>query len=323
MLVKDPNSIRLAMLGMVEGNGHPYSWSAIINGGYDRNAMAACPYPVIPQYLGAQPDGALGIAGAKVTHIWCDDPTDSARVAKAALIPHIVSRPEDVIGQVDAVIIATDKGNEHINRARSFLEAGIPAFIDKPLTDNIEDLQRFVDWHRAGRIFGSTSCMRYSGEFAQCRQQLATVGEPRLIVLTMCKSWERYGIHALEAVYPFLTPGQWQSVTNTGTADANIVHLRHASGVDILLPTIADMYGAFARLGVYGTKGSLSADFQDTFFAFKSQLVAFVDFLRTGNPPVPFEHTIELMKLLIAGIRSRESGGRKITLSEITLKEDT
>ena len=24
--------IRLAMLGMIEGNGHPYSWSAIING---------------------------------------------------------------------------------------------------------------------------------------------------------------------------------------------------------------------------------------------------------------------------------------------------
>ncbi|MDD3926903.1 MAG: hypothetical protein PHT33_09620 [bacterium] len=27
--------IRLAMLGMVDGNGHPYSWSAIFNG-YDR-----------------------------------------------------------------------------------------------------------------------------------------------------------------------------------------------------------------------------------------------------------------------------------------------
>ena len=34
-LVDDPQKIRLAMLGMVDGNGHPYSWSAIINGRYE------------------------------------------------------------------------------------------------------------------------------------------------------------------------------------------------------------------------------------------------------------------------------------------------
>ena len=38
--------LRLAMLGMIEGNGHPYSWSAIVNG-FDPAAMAAGPYPAI------------------------------------------------------------------------------------------------------------------------------------------------------------------------------------------------------------------------------------------------------------------------------------
>ena len=33
------DSIRLAMLGMVDGNGHPYLWSAIFNG-YDPDEMA-------------------------------------------------------------------------------------------------------------------------------------------------------------------------------------------------------------------------------------------------------------------------------------------
>ena len=50
-LVSDPNRIRLAMLGMVEGNGHPYSWSAIINGGFDAATIKDCPYAAIPQYL--------------------------------------------------------------------------------------------------------------------------------------------------------------------------------------------------------------------------------------------------------------------------------
>ena len=65
-LVRRPDDIRLAMLGMVEGNGHPYSWSAIINGRYDMARMAECGYPSIPEYLGAQPKEALGIPGARV-----------------------------------------------------------------------------------------------------------------------------------------------------------------------------------------------------------------------------------------------------------------
>jgi len=36
----------LAMLGMIPGNGQPYSWSAIVNG-FDPTTMTACPYRVI------------------------------------------------------------------------------------------------------------------------------------------------------------------------------------------------------------------------------------------------------------------------------------
>ena len=32
-IVKNPNQIRLGMIGMSEGNGHPYSWSAIFPNG--------------------------------------------------------------------------------------------------------------------------------------------------------------------------------------------------------------------------------------------------------------------------------------------------
>ena len=315
-LVPDPQNIRLAMLGMVDGNGHPYSWSAIINGGYDAEAMAQCGYPTIPQYLGAQPPSALGIAGARVTHVWCDDRADAIKVARAARIEHVVEQPEHVIGQVDAVIIPTDKGGEHVERARPFVEAGLPVFVDKPLVDRADDLRQFLRWHEAGKPLMSTSCMRYSREYAALRSRLTEVGQPRLITITTPKSWERYGIHALEAVYPFLAPGGWQSVANTGTAEANIVHARHRDGVDVVLAAVADLYGAFGWLSVYGTQGALVTQFQDTFFAFKTQLQVFIEYLRTGRLPFPFEETVELMQVLIAGIRSREDAGRTVMLEE-------
>ena len=316
-LVKDPDHIRLAMLGMVDGNGHPYSWSAIVNGEYDADEMARCGYPVIPQYLGAQPPAALGIAGAKVTHVWCDNAADARKVARAARVPHVVDRPQDVIGRVDAVIIPTDTGWEHVDRARPFVEAGLPLFIDKPLTDRQDHLRQFVAWRRAGHPILSTSCMRYAKEFVAARRQLAEVGELRLITVTTSKSWERYGIHALEGVYPLLAPGGWQWVANTGDRAANIVHARHAGGTDVVLAAVNDMLGAFGCLNCHGTTGTLAARFADTFHAFKAQLAAFVEYLRTGELPFPFDETVELMKIIIAGIRSREEGGRRVMLSEI------
>lgn len=308
--------LRLAMLGMVEGNGHPYSWSAIFNG-YDPEAMAVCPYPAIPEYLSAQPKESFGIDGAKVTHIWCDRREDAESVAQASLVPNILKDPEEALGQVDAVIIPTDKGEEHLDRARLFIEAGLPVFIDKPLTIREDHLVQFARWVEEGKPILSTSCMRYAREYAELRRRLEEVGEIRLITMTTPKSWERYGIHALEGVYPFLEPGGWLDVANIGTEEKNIVHLRHASGAEVVIAAIADLYGAFGYLNVYGTKGSRCAVFGDTFHAFKAQLVAFVNYLKTGRRPFPFAETVELMKMIVAGTKSREEGGGRIALSEI------
>lgn len=63
--------LRLAMLGMISGNGDPYSWSAIING-YDQSAMGRCPYPAIPEYLSKHPN--VPMSGARVTHSPCFNP---------------------------------------------------------------------------------------------------------------------------------------------------------------------------------------------------------------------------------------------------------
>jgi hypothetical protein len=313
-LIPNPDKIRLAMLGMVDGNGHPYSWSAIINGRYDTKVMEDCGYPVIPQYLGAAPEGALGIPGVEVTHVWCDDPIDSDKVYRAALIPNVVEHAEDVIGQVDAVIVATDRGNEHVDRCRPFIEAGVPIFIDKPMTDNTGDLRQFIAWHNAGKPFMSTSAMRYSKEFRALDTQLDSIGEARLITITMAKSWERYGIHALEGIYPMLSAGGYTTISHRGTDERNLMHLTHNSGVDMMLYVIDDLYGAFGHVNISGTKGSLSTKVEDTFFAFKSQLEAYVAYLRTGVSPVPFSETIELMKIIIAGLESREQGGAIIAL---------
>lgn len=305
--------IKIAMLGMVDGNGHPYSWSAMFNG-YNKEEMEKCPFPVIPRYLEKEPPESFGIRGAKITHIWTDDPEDAKKVAAASLIPNIVEKPEDVIGQVDAVIIGTDKGFEHVWRTEPFVKAGLPIFVDKPMVDNVEDLKTFIKWRKAGARILSSSSLRYCKEYIPYTLSTHELGSLRYINMTMNKSWERYGIHALEPVFAITGPG-YVSVQNTGGINNNILHLVHKNGIDVSLALIYDMAGTPMKIA--GTADSVTVTMKDSYFSFYTQLDKFVHFLETGEEPFPFDHTIELMEIIIAGIRSREEGGRKVMLDEI------
>ncbi len=166
----------------------------------------------------------------------------------------MVKRAEDVIGQVDAVVVATDKGGEHVARCRPFVEAGLPVFVDKPLVDNEKDLRQFTRWIADGAPIMSSSCMRYAKEFAPWRLSTHDLGALRFACSTTSKSWERYGIHALEAVFPILGPG-FLSVRNVGTTERAVVHCRHGAGVDVVIVASADMLGGFGALQLCGTAG--------------------------------------------------------------------
>lgn len=302
------------MLGMIEGNGHPYSWSAIVNG-YDRERMALCPHAVIPRYLDVQPSGSVRVPGACVTHIWTDDPKDATAVASAALIPHIVAKPADVIGEVDAVLIATDDGFDHVRRARPFVEAGLPVFVDKPLALTSDDLRTFVGWQRAGARIQSSSGLRFAPELDPLLEDLS-VGAPRWVAGLTCKTWERYGIHLLEPIARVLGPG-FKTVRLESQPGLEVAHLVHRTGVQITLPVIEDGAAIFGTLHVCGTAGQKTVRFTDTYTAFRRQLLGFVDFVRTGEASYPFSDTVELMAILIAGRRSRAEHSRLVAIEEI------
>ena len=51
----------------------------------------------------------------------------------------LVEKPADMIGKVDGMLIEAVDGTVHFERARPFLEAGIPCFIDKPFTCSVAD----------------------------------------------------------------------------------------------------------------------------------------------------------------------------------------
>src|SRR3972149_10802337 len=126
------NILKLGVIGLSPGNGHPYSWSAIFNG-YDPVQMEKCGFSAIPRYLEKQRFPEDCIPEARVTHVWAQSKEISSYIAKAALIPNVVDRYTDMIGDVDGILLARHDAETHIDFAAPFLEAGLPVYIEKPL----------------------------------------------------------------------------------------------------------------------------------------------------------------------------------------------
>lgn len=295
------------MLGMIPGNGHPYSWSAIING-FDPSELSRCPYPVIIDYLSRQEK--VGVDQAVVTHIWTDDPAEAAAVARFARIPHIVDRPEQVIGTIDAVIIAVDDGDDHVVRARPFVEAGLPVLVDKPLATNVDDLRTFVQWRRQGARLLSSSGMRYATELAEVKE-----ASWDWMHVVMSNTWKRYGIHILEPAYTLTGPG-FASVRSVTEGSSQYVHLRHSSGQLITFSFLGEIKLPFGTFHLSGPQGQSVFRFKDNYGAFRRQLVSFIDYVLSGREPYPFSETIELMVILIAAMESSRRNGAEINLQQ-------
>jgi predicted dehydrogenase len=292
--------IKLGVIGLSEGNGHPYSWSAIFNG-YDWDYMKDCPWEVIPQYLSQQtfPDDA--IANATVTHIWTQDKVASEHIAKSANIPNVVEQMEDLIGVVDAVLLARDDPENHYSMSKPFIEAGIPVFIDKPISTSVEEAQSIFDLAKYDSQIFTCSSLRYAHEFQLTNEELAELGEIRLVEATIPKSWTKYAVHIIEPVLNIIgQQGKPSKITNTGGGEINITTVEWETGILGVFKVLGTTKCPLA-IQIYGSKGFKNLVFKDTYYAFKSSLEAFIQTIQTKKRSIPTAFTLEVVEIIERG----------------------
>ncbi|MDH3469333.1 MAG: Gfo/Idh/MocA family oxidoreductase, partial [Gammaproteobacteria bacterium] len=190
--------IRVGMLGLSEGDGHPFSFSSIING-YSDSGMAESGWPGIHAYLRRRDASEFGGLNMEVTHAWTQYPDTTNTLCRAAKIPNAVADPSDLIGEVDAVIIARDDFELHREMAAPFLDVGMAVFVDKPLATNEPDLSYFAPFIHSGQLM-SGSGMRFARELDEPRSTWDEYGTVRLIRGAILNEWERYGIHIIDGI---------------------------------------------------------------------------------------------------------------------------
>ena len=291
--------IRIGIIGLSPGNGHPYSWSAICNG-YDPEAMSNCPFPVIPQYLDAQTWPDAKIPGVKVSHIWTQDLDISEQVAKSSLIDHICENMEDMIGCVDAVLLARDDAENHLAMSKPFLEAGVSIFIDKPLALSLSDAEEMLALQKYDNQIFSCSSLRFAEELILSFEDQLALGQLTFIEAKIPKKWETYAVHLIDPII-YNTPKRGQLI--------KVEKMKHGH-IHKALITWASLK---AEIGVYkdypvdlefcyyGTQGMIKKVFTDSFHAFKNSIVTFITGHKSKKIMIPREETLEIVKILELG----------------------
>lgn len=270
-------SLELGVIGISEGNGHPYSWAAIFNG-YDPAAMKNCGFPVISEYLAKQRWPEARIKGAKVTCVWTQDEAISHKIAAASLIENVVQAPQDMIGRVDGVLLARDDAERHYEIAAPFIDAGIPVYIDKPIALSVNEMKRIYAHEKyPGQIF-SCSALRYAPELMLSDGERHRLGPIRQIHAFTPKSWDKYAIHIIDPVLNILDESDRvrKVIWRTKHATAAAVSVLWSSGIITNLHAVGDKASSPITIRLLGSDGWKDLFFEDSFRCFKAALEDFM-----------------------------------------------
>ncbi|WP_144393550.1 Gfo/Idh/MocA family protein [Pleionea sediminis] len=304
--------VKIGIIGFSEGNGHPYSFSAIING-YNKDELCKTKWTGILNYLQKRDDCELAALDAQVTHVWTQNQPLSEEIARSCLIPNVVNEYTDMLGSVDAVVIARDDFESHYPIAKVFLETGTPVFIDKPLTLELSELEWFSQFLENGLLM-SCSGFRYAGELDHARHRLDEFGDVKLIRAAVINGWEKYGIHMIDTALG-LKDFEPISVDCKHNGKYQQMLIEMACGTCLQVDTLGSDIVTFS-FDIFGTEKISKSEVRDNFTAFKRTLYRFIEQVKTGTPAIPAGITVRSIKTLVAGKMSLNQQ-RKIELREL------
>lgn len=306
------NKIRLGMIGYNEGNGHPYSFSAIING-YNQELLDKSPYPVIANYLKKRQKEEFGVKNLSVDFVWTPFPEISKNISECCFIKNHSGHYLDFLDEIDAIIIARDDSETHIEIAKPFLDAGKKVFIDKPLCSNQNDLDFFIPYLENGMVM---SCSGFRFHPNSIDRQFLAEKYSKIVCASAITTidWNKYGIHLLEALHPLMDSPIF-SIQNIGTQSNDFVKVTYENGKYACIIKDNLLRGFTANF--YCSDGShFQLNFNDNFTYFRNLLFEFHSFLTENKTSYDFKQTINLIEALIKAKDSKGKGGSLILINK-------
>tara|TARA_B100001093_G_scaffold419672_1_gene411299 strand:- start:1547 stop:2425 length:879 start_codon:yes stop_codon:yes gene_type:complete len=287
--------IKVGIIGLHnKDNGHPFSFSAIING-YNKKNFKSSPYKVILDYLEKRKKNEFGIRGVKITHAWTQNSKLTKILCKSCNIKYPLKNYEDMLDEIDAVIIARD--NFHYKIAKKFLKKGIPTFIDKPLSLNKKELKKFSPYLKSAKLM-SSSGLRYSPEVFKLKKSIKKLGKIVSVNANVINNLENYGVHMLDIIDE-LNLLKVKKIFRIKQKNIDTVNIVCKNKSTINLNCLGRVKKIF-NLKIIGKNGFLEENFLDNFSSFKNTLITFFKMVKSKKVQLDPKRTLKIMNLIIS-----------------------
>ncbi len=304
--------LKIGIIGLNEGNGHPFSYAAIFNGYNPAELAKRCPYALIKEYLPRDHRNENLLDAAKVTHIWTQDKKLSEDVAKVSLIPNVVENYTDLIGAVDAVILARDDVQNHWAMMKPFLEKKIPLFIDKQLVATAAELEELEKLTGPEYPLMAGSPIRFTRDLAAAKKAIS-LGQVKTVHGVSRESWLRYGHHLFEGIACLWGLDIAWVRSLSSAADHDIVQIHYSSGLNVILEFIKDLQLPIQFTAYSTADKAYSVPFSDFFYSFRAMLESFTATIEKKTKATPYQEIVDIAKVILAGDISKQNNGAAIS----------
>lgn len=267
------------------------------------------------------------VEGARVVAAWTapsaiiteDLHRNYNRILQEELGVQFVDTLDELKNAVDAVMVLSQEGGVHLERAKPFLEAGMPVFIDKPFACSMRDALLMADIAKKnGAPLFSSSSLRYALEVQKVNEATNSWGKViTAIAFSPAPIHPRnpglfhYGIHGVEILFALMGKG-CRRVRCVHRDEGEVVVGEWEDG------RIGTMHGI--RKGVHAYGFTVICENQawtttvDTRYIYRELLKQVVRMFQTGEPPLDISETLQIVAFIEGARQSAEQGGLPVDL---------
>jgi len=213
---------------------------------------------------------------------------------------------QEMIENADAVAVLSVNWDAHLERARPYMEAGLPTFVDKPVAGRLRDVLAFRDLATKTRTpLFEGSGYRWNEPMAQARQRFAAAKLDTFFA-SAPNEFFYYGVHAVEAALGLLGPGIESVWTLRNDEQGTVVQFHHAgrnaNGYLMLQAPFTLREATFVAEGFPQRVEFTAAQIH------QGVMGAFVRMAREKRSPLEPQHAGEAVNVLLAATASASSG---------------
>ncbi len=235
----------------------------------------------------------------------------------------ILEKPEQLIGKVDAVLVESNDGQVHRERALPFIEAGLPVWVDKPFACSTKDAIAMVEAAQRKNVpLLSASSLRFDVTVQDVKHRREELGAVHGVdAFAPGSQHERnpgffhYGVHAVEIMYSLMGTG-CRRVRGIRTEGTDVAVGEWGDG---RVGTVRAIRNGAKQIGFTCVTEKQVITTRTSAYGYREMLKQIVQMFETKKSPLTGAELIEPVAFQEAALVSMDRGGAAVDLKEVGL----